>query len=69
MTKHSAGMVENNGVGLAISWAQHAPDHLAIQTYLFGRARQDKAAAVGHVPAFSQHHAVGNKLARFWACH
>ena len=62
VTEHGAGMIEDDRVGLAIGRAQHAADHLAIEPHLLGRPRQDAAADLGHVPAFGQHHAIGDDL-------
>ena len=58
VAKHGAGMIEHDGVGLAVGGPQHAADHLPVQAHLVGRPGQDAAADLGHVPAFGQHHAV-----------
>ena len=47
---------------LAFGRPQHAADHLAIQAHLFRWPGQNAAADLGHVPAFGQHHAVGDDL-------
>ena len=58
VAKHRAGMIEHDGVGLALGGAQHAADHLPIEPHLARRPRQDAATDLGHVPAFGQHHAI-----------
>src|SRR5262249_22120803 len=59
---HGAAMVENHCVGLALIRPQHSADHLAVKSHLLGGPRQNAATHGGHVPAFGEHHAIGDDL-------
>ena len=62
MPVYRAAVVEDDRVGLAVGRPQHPADHLAIEAHLLGRAGEDGAADLGHVPALGQHHAVADDL-------
>src|SRR5262249_54941194 len=55
-------VIENDRGGLAISRPQHSADHLAVKSHLLGGPRQNAATHGGHVPAFGEHHAIGDDL-------
>ena len=45
--EHGAAVIENNCIGLIGNGRRTRPDHLPIQTHLFGGPRQDAAATSG----------------------
>ena len=57
-----AAVIEDDGVGLAFGRTQYPADHLAIEPHLLRRSRQDAATDLRHIPAFGEHHAVGNEF-------
>lgn len=60
--KDGAGMIEDDGVGLAFGGTQYSPDHLAIEAHLLCRPRQNAATDFGRIPAFSQHQIICNEF-------
>src|SRR5262245_16012966 len=62
MAEHRAAVIEDDCIDLTRRRTQHPADHLAEETHLLCGPGQDQGAGVGHVPTFSQDHAVGDEL-------
>ena len=52
MLQYIAGMVENNGTGLALRGPHDAPHHLQVQRYRFCRASQNTAGQLRVIKPF-----------------